>query len=62
MKYSHVKTQELLTRRVAYKMHPPPTEADVLIADLAAQLDCADGRILRQKAHIDKINREFQDE
>lgn len=62
MKYSHQKTKELLDRRVAWKPHNPPTEADVLLTDLAAQLDCADGRIIRQKAHIDKINREFQDE
>jgi len=62
MKYSHTRTQELLARRVAHKFHTPPSEADVLIADLAAQLDCADGRITRQKATIEKINREFQDE
>ena len=60
--YSHEKTEALITRRVHWKPHNPPTETDILAADLCAQLESADERIHRQKAHIEKINREYQDE
>ena len=60
--YSHAHTEELITRRVHWKPRNPPTEADILVADLAAQLEAADERVQKQKARIVKLNREEEDE
>ena len=60
--YSAEKTRALITRRVHRKMSSPPTEEDILIADLATQLEGADDRISKQKARIIRLNREEEED
>jgi hypothetical protein len=60
--YSTEKTRALITQRVHRKMSTPPTETDIFIADLAAQLEAADERISKQKARIIRIQREEEED
>lgn len=60
--YSSARTAELRKQRLAWKPQDPPTPTDVLFNDAMAQIELADSEIDRHKAHIQRINREEQDE